>query len=80
MTDKPPHTNTAKHRNQSHQERQSHDSNTESEPDSAASMDPEGARYWREACAALPPMTPEEIAAVAVILRRIDARRNQPPR
>jgi hypothetical protein len=47
-------------------------------------IDPESYRYWKRACAALPPMTPEEIAAVGVVLRRIDARlakkRNQRPR
>jgi hypothetical protein len=48
-------------------------------------IDPESYRYWKRACAALPPMTSEEIAAVGVVLRRIDARlakqRNQrPPR
>jgi hypothetical protein len=40
-------------------------------------IDPESARYWRRAVAAMPPMTPEEIAAVGQVLRRIDARRAQ---
>lgn len=47
-------------------------------------IDPESYRYWKRACAALPPMTAEEIAAVGVVLRRIDARlakqRGQRPR
>jgi hypothetical protein len=47
-------------------------------------IDPESYRYWKRACAALPPMTPEDIAAVGVVLRRIDARlakqRGQRPR
>lgn len=42
-----------------------------------ASIDPESYRYWKRAVAALPPMTPEEIAAVGAVLRRIDARRTQ---
>jgi hypothetical protein len=37
-------------------------------------MDPESYRYWKRACAALPPMTPEDIAAVGAVLRRINAR------
>lgn len=47
-----------------------------------AGIDPESYRYWKRAVAALPPMTPEEIAAVGVVLRRIDARvrRGQHPR
>lgn len=47
-------------------------------------IDPESYRYWKRACAAMPPMTPEEIAAVGVVLRRIDNRlakqRSQRPR
>lgn len=39
-----------------------------------AVIDPESYRYWKRAVAALPPMTPEEIAAVGAVLRRIDAR------
>jgi hypothetical protein len=42
-----------------------------------AGIDPESYRYWKRAVAALPPMTPEEIAAVGTVLRRIDARRAQ---
>lgn len=37
-------------------------------------IDPESARYWKRAVAAMPPMTPEEIAAVGLVLRRIDDR------
>ena len=46
-----------------------------------AGIDPESYRYWKRAVAALPPMTPEEIAAVGAVLRRIDARvrRGQTP-
>ena len=40
-----------------------------------AGIDPESYRYWKRAVAAQPPMTPEEIAAVGAVLRRIDARR-----
>ncbi|GAB1513244.1 hypothetical protein [Actinophytocola sp. KF-1] len=40
-----------------------------------AGIDPESYRYWKRAVTALPPMTPEEIAAVGAVLRRIDARR-----
>ena len=39
-----------------------------------AGIDPESYRYWKRAVAALPPMTPEEIAAVGAVLRRIDVR------
>lgn len=39
-----------------------------------AGIDPESYRYWKRAVAALPPMTPEEISAVGVVLRRIDDR------
>jgi hypothetical protein len=42
-----------------------------------AGIDPESYRYWKRAVAALPPMTPEEIAAVGAVLRRIDARRTR---
>jgi hypothetical protein len=42
-------------------------------------IDPESWDYWQRAVSALPPMTDEEIAAVAVILRRIDARHPHPP-
>src|ERR1700754_1657356 len=48
-----------------------------------AGINPESSRYWKRVVAKTPPMTPEEIAAVGVILRRIDARvptqRNQQP-
>ena len=47
--------------------------------DFSSVMDPESYAYWRRACAALPPMSPEEIATVAVVLRRIDDRRGHPP-
>ncbi|MBB4910777.1 hypothetical protein [Actinophytocola algeriensis] len=40
-----------------------------------AGIDPESYRYWKRAVSAQPPMTPEEIAAVGAVLRRIDARR-----
>lgn len=33
--------------------------------------------YWQRACAALPPMTGDEIAAVALVFRRIDQRRHR---
>lgn len=39
-------------------------------------IDPETFRRWRQITSAMPPMTPEEIAATGLILRRIDARRN----
>ncbi|MGW5718349.1 hypothetical protein ACWEVP_19435 [Amycolatopsis sp. NPDC003865] len=40
----------------------------------AEPIDPEGLEYWRRACAALPPMTGDEIERLAVVLRRIDQR------
>lgn len=30
--------------------------------------------YWRAVCEAMPPMTSQEIAEIATLLRRIDAR------
>ena len=39
-------------------------------------IDPESLRRWRQITSAMPPMTPEEIAATGLILRRIDARLN----
>lgn len=44
------------------------------------SVDPETFRRWRQITSAMPPMTPEEIAATGLILRRIDARLNPRPR
>ncbi|MEV6624947.1 hypothetical protein AB0M83_21295 [Amycolatopsis sp. NPDC051106] len=41
----------------------------------AEPIDPEGLEYWRRACAALPPMTEDEIERLAVVHRRIDQRR-----
>jgi len=41
-------------------------------------LDDEAIDYWDDACAALPPMSPEAVAAVAVIVRAIDARRQRP--
>jgi hypothetical protein len=40
-------------------------------------IDWERLRYWQAVCADLPPMTEQEIANVALIMRRIDARRAQ---
>lgn len=48
--------------------------------DTGSSIDAESRSYWKRAVSAMPPMTPEEIATVAVILRRIDTRRGQQPR
>ena len=36
--------------------------------------------YWRELCAAMPPMTDDDIRAVAVILRQIDEDRQSAER
>jgi hypothetical protein len=36
---------------------------------------PESVAYWQAACAAMPAMTDEQIATVAFVLRRINARR-----
>lgn len=43
----------------------------------AIGIDPESFRYWQAAVAKLPPMTEQEIHAVAAILNRIDQRRKQ---
>jgi len=42
-------------------------------------IDPESYRYWKRAVSAMPPMTPEEIATVGAVLRRIDARLARQP-
>ena len=52
---------------------------TDTDPAEGTSIDPERFRRWRKITSAMPPMTPEEIAATGLILRRIDARRNAPP-
>jgi hypothetical protein len=43
-----------------------------------AGIDPDSYRYWKAAVARLPPMTYDEIHAVARILNRIDQRRKLP--
>ena len=43
----------------------------------APGIDWERLRYWQAVCADLPPMTEQEIANVALVMRRIDARRAQ---
>jgi hypothetical protein len=40
-------------------------------------IDPESFRYWKAVVARMPPMTQEEIEAVARILNRIDERRRR---
>ncbi len=40
-------------------------------------VDDEAIAFWDETCAAMPPMTPATIEAVAIIVRRIDRRRAQ---
>ncbi|MGH4007670.1 MAG: hypothetical protein ACRDTH_05805 [Pseudonocardiaceae bacterium] len=40
-------------------------------------MDDEAIAFWDNTCAAMPPMSPATIEAVAVIVRRIDQRRTQ---
>lgn len=42
-------------------------------------VDPQTFRRWRQITSAMPPMTPEEIAATGLILRRIDARLRTSP-
>jgi hypothetical protein len=66
MTPRPPQPQPQRHDEGSEDERQARE----------AGIDPESYRYWKRAVAALPPMTPEEIAAVGTVLRRIDARRS----
>lgn len=51
----------------------------------AAGRDPEREEarrwdYWRRVCAGLPPLSSDEIAAVGVILRRIEEQRAWKPR
>lgn len=52
---------------------------TDNDPAEGTRIDPETFQRWRKITSAMPPMTPEEIAATGLILRRIDARRNTPP-
>lgn len=40
-------------------------------------VDDEAIAFWDDTCAAMPPMSPAAIEAVAVIVRRIDRRRAQ---
>lgn len=40
-------------------------------------VDDEAIAFWDDTCAAMPPMSPATIEAVAVIVRRIDRRRAQ---
>ena len=40
-------------------------------------VDDEAIAFWDDTCAAMPPMSPATIEAVAVIVRRIDQRRAQ---
>jgi hypothetical protein len=42
-----------------------------------AGVDDEAIGFWDDTCAALPPMSPATIEAIAVIVRRIDRRRAQ---
>jgi hypothetical protein len=43
--------------------------------DTTEPVDAESLHHWQQACAAMPPMTADEIETVAVVLRRIDQRR-----
>jgi hypothetical protein len=43
----------------------------------SASVDDEAIAFWDDTCAALPPLSPVSIEAIAVIVRRIDQRRAQ---
>lgn len=40
-------------------------------------VDDEAIAYWDDTCAAMPPMSPATIEAIAAIVRRIDRRRAQ---
>jgi hypothetical protein len=40
-------------------------------------VDYEAVAFWDDTCAALPPLSPATIEAIAVIVRRIDQRRAQ---
>jgi hypothetical protein len=53
---------------------------TADETPEARSAEAESDAYWQEICAGMPPMSDDDIAAVAVILRQIaDSRRNGVP-
>jgi len=69
-----PGTNTANTATSGEQPSGTPDAPHDTDSDLDAGVDGESYRHWRRAAAALPPMTPEEIAAVGLILRRIDAR------
>lgn len=40
-------------------------------------VDDEAIAFWDDTCAAMPPLNPTTIEAIAVIVRRIDQRRTQ---
>ena len=40
-------------------------------------VDDEAIAFWDDTCAALPPLSPATIEAIAIIVRRIDQRRAQ---
>lgn len=61
-------------REQGNDNRGSDDHSSNDGDGSGHTIGPEGI-YWRDACAALPPMTDEQIAGVGAIVRRIDQRR-----
>jgi hypothetical protein len=59
---------------------QPHPDNTKGDHESdgaSTGVDDEAIAFWDHTCAAMPPLSPVAIEAVAVIVRRIDQRRTQ---
>ncbi len=79
-TGSPPPSTPNPTRNQGHDDDPQQARDATGSTDRAADtpeIDWERLRYWQAVCADLPPMTEQEIANVALVMRRIDARRAQ---
>jgi len=80
-------SNTTRSRNTSSSNAATKPNNTAQPPDStkedhetgngSAGVDDEALGFWDNTCAAMPPLSPATIEAIAVIVRRIDRRRAQ---
>jgi hypothetical protein len=74
----PPRSRPATTENNTVQPSQSDNGNGDHESEGASlGVDDEAIAFWDDTCAAMPPMSPAAIEAVAVIVRRIDRRRAQ---
>jgi hypothetical protein len=74
----PPRSRPATTENNTVQPSQPDNGNGDHESEGASlGVDDEAIAFWDDTCAAMPPMSPAAIEAVAVIVRRIDRRRAQ---